>query len=82
MYFDNVSAKALIDLLPDIAISTGSACNSEKKASSYVLRSIGLTEKEIEYSFRIGMSKYTREEEMISVADSIKNAVYQIKKSV
>lgn len=82
MYFDNVSAKALINLLPDIAISTGSACNSGKKALNYVLKNIGLTEEEIEYSFRIGMSKYTTEEEMISVADSIMNAVYQIRKSI
>lgn len=59
--------------LPDIAFSTGSACLGEE--SSYVLKALGLSSREIECSVRFGLSRYTTEEEILYVIEKIKKLV-------
>lgn len=72
MYFPNVAATALIDQMQDIIFSTGSACSSHSRdRESYVLQRIGLNSDEIKASFRLGLSKYTTEEEIYSVAEEM-----------
>lgn len=71
MYFPGISAVALMEKLPEVIFSTGSACSSHSIKESYVLQCIGLSEEQKKSSIRLGLSKYTTEEEIISVTDKI-----------
>lgn len=51
-----------------LAISTGSACTSGVEAPSHVLTAMGLPEDVIEGSFRIGLGKFTTDEEVEAAA--------------
>ena len=75
-----IDANALINNIPNIAISTGSACTSGFIERSHVLKSLGLTDEEASYSFRIGIGKYNTEEEIEIASNAIINAVNKIKK--
>ena len=61
--FEGIEADALIAGLPEVALSTGSACSSEAVAPSHVLSGIGLG-KLANSSVRFGVSRYTTEEEV------------------
>ena len=76
-----IDANALINNIPNIAISTGSACTSGFIERSHVLKSLGLTDEEASYSFRIGIGKYNTEEEIEIASNAIINAVNKIKKN-
>lgn len=52
-------------LQPDVAISTGAACNAGEIQQSYVLSALGLSDKEIASSIRIGIGRYTTEQEVL-----------------
>jgi len=60
-----------------LAISTGSACSSGVEAPSHVLRAMKLDEDVIEGSLRIGLGKYTTDEEIDAAAELIADAVNQ-----
>ena len=75
-----IDANALINNVPNLAISTGSACTSGYIERSHVLKSLGLTDEETSYSFRIGIGKYNTEEEIEIASNSIIKAVNKIKK--
>ena len=61
-----------------LAISTGSACSSGVAAPSHVLRAMNLPEELIAGSLRIGLGKFTTEEEIIQSAEIISDAVKKI----
>ena len=73
IYFPGVPAIALIEKLPNLIFSTGSACSSHiENEKNEVLQAIGRSEQQIKESFRLGFSKFTTEEEIISAAKQIK----------
>ena len=59
-----VRAQDLIAAVPDIAVSTGSACTSASVEPSYVLRAIGLSDAEADCSLRVGLGRFTTEDEV------------------
>ncbi len=61
-----------------IAISTGAACSSGLVAPSHVLRAMNLAEDLIEGSLRIGLGKFTTEQEIATSAAILSEAVEQI----
>ncbi len=72
---------AIISRIRDqLAISTGSACSSGVAAPSHVLRAINLSEDLIEGSLRIGLGKFTTEEEIEQSAEIISDAVAKIER--
>jgi cysteine desulfurase len=73
--FDGVDADALLGMLPDIALSTGSACSSARPEPSHVLRAIGLSAQAARASVRFGLGRWTTEEEVDFVADRVAGAV-------
>lgn len=79
LLFPDISALALIGKLPDICISTSSACNSGKGMDSYVLRAIGVEDQGIKSSIRIGLSRFTTKEEIIDTANRILQVINEIK---
>jgi cysteine desulfurase len=57
--FPAVPAQALMAAVPDLCVSTGSACSSAEIAPSYVLRALGLSEDAAARSLRIGIGRFT-----------------------
>ncbi|WP_416897231.1 MAG: cysteine desulfurase family protein [Minwuia sp.] len=72
---EGADADDVIRNAPEIAVSTGSACSSESSELSHVLRAIGLTEKEIRSSIRIGIGRTNTEEDMVIAVDALARAI-------
>jgi cysteine desulfurase len=67
-----VDAKTFITRLqPNIAISSGSACNAGTFKSSYVLKALGLKDHQINCSFRIGFGRFNTEYELEKASSQI-----------
>ncbi|QAT43054.1 cysteine desulfurase family protein [Aminipila luticellarii] len=64
----------------DIYVSTGSACSSNKKGQSHVLKAMGLKDKEIEGAIRFSFSEFNTTEEMDYVLEHLKQAVTKFRK--
>ena len=82
--FRGVSADALLMRLPDVALSTGSACSSAVAAPSHVLLALGLSETMARASVRFGLGRFNTEEEMAYAAGRVIEAVracYNVKVS-
>lgn len=73
--FPGVDAEALMAELPELAISTGSACTSASVEPSYVLRALGLNDADAGASVRIGFGRFTTETDIAAAADMIVAAV-------
>jgi cysteine desulfurase len=73
--FAGIDADALLAALPEIALSTGSACSSARPEPSPVLRALGLSDAEVRASVRIGLGRGTTSEHMDAAADRIIAAV-------
>ena len=50
--------------MKNYAVSSGSACTSESLEPSYVLRALGVTEDLAHTSLRIGIGRFTSDEEV------------------
>ena len=73
--FAGTDASDLLARLGDVAMATGSACSSASIEPSYVLRALGLSDAEASASLRIGLGRFTTEEEIIYACDRIIAAV-------
>jgi cysteine desulfurase len=69
--FAGADADALLAALPELAISTGSACASARAERSHVLRALGLSEAELRASVRIGLGRGTGVEEVDAAAERL-----------
>ena len=58
-----------------LAISTGSACSSGVETPSHVLRALGLSDNMIEGALRIGLGKFTTDEEIDRATEILSTAV-------
>ena len=63
-----------------ISVSTGSACSSNKKGQSHVLRAMGLSNKEIEGAVRISFSPLNTAEEADYLIEKLTAAVRRFRK--
>jgi cysteine desulfurase len=59
-----VEGESLIMAIKDMAVSSGSACTSASLEPSYVLRSLGVSEENAHSSIRIGIGRFTTEDEI------------------
>ena len=62
--FGHIDRNALLMGVKDLAVSTGSACTSASIEPSYVLRALGLDAGRAFASLRIGLGRFTTEEEV------------------
>jgi cysteine desulfurase len=62
--FPGVEADPLLERLPDLALSTASACTSAAMQPSYVLGALGLSEELILASIRFSLGRFTTEGEV------------------
>jgi len=76
--FPGIDAEALIANLPELSLSAGSACTSGTPAPSHVLLAIGLSRQEAQQTIRVGLGRYTTQDEIVSASNLIDAAVKRI----
>jgi cysteine desulfurase len=81
MSFPGVTASALIEACPSVAMSTGSACTSASMEPSYVLRALGLSDDRANASIRLGLGRFNTAAEVDFAADAIAAAVSRVRKA-
>ena len=77
--FNFVDGESLMLALRDLALSSGSACNSASLEPSFVLRAIGLADELAHSSLRISVGRFTTEEEIDFAAAKIRDAVAKLR---
>ena len=77
--FAYIEGESLIMALQDVAVSSGSACTSASLEPSYVLRALGRPDELAHSSIRFSFGRFTTEEEVISVAETTKKVVAQLR---
>jgi cysteine desulfurase len=77
--FPGVRAETLESELRDLAVSTGSACSTESKAPSHVLKAMGLTDAEARATLRFSLGRPTTEEEVQFAAERVTEAVGELR---
>ena len=77
--FPGAPSLALINAVPDVAISTGSACTSASVEPSYVLRALGVGDARAGSSLRIGLGRFTTEAEVDRAADRLAEAATRLR---
>jgi cysteine desulfurase len=74
--FPGIDAHSLLQSLqPNVAASTGSACNTGNIEPSYVLKAIGLSENSASSSIRFSFGKQNSNGQIIQAVDQIVNAI-------
>lgn len=66
-------------LQPDIAISTGAACNSGMIQQSYVLKALGLSSERINSAIRIGIGRFNTEQDILMFVDKVSRVLKEFK---
>ncbi len=79
MSFAGVDGEALLMSLPEVALSTGSACTSATVEPSHVLRSLGLDEGLARSSLRFGLGRFNTEEEIDYAARRVVESVKKLR---
>ena len=79
MSFNYVEGESLIMSLPDLAISSGSACTSASLEPSYVLRALGLNDELAHSSLRFSVGRFTDESDVDQAIESVKKAVEKLR---
>lgn len=77
--FPNIDAQDLMMRLPNIALSTGSACSTSLVQSSHVLQSMGVEKHLLHNAIRIGFGRFTVLEEVDFAVKEISQAVLSLK---
>jgi cysteine desulfurase len=57
--FPATPAQAMLAAMPELCVSTGSACSSAEVEPSYVLRALGLSDDQAARTLRIGIGRFT-----------------------
>ena len=79
MSFSCVEGESLIMAMPNIAVSTGSACTSASLEPSYVMRALHVPDELAHTSIRFGLSRFTKDWEIEKAADTIIKQVNRLR---
>jgi len=77
--FNGIKADSLIAKLPDIAVSTGSACSSAIPEPSHVLKAMGLPDEMAYASIRFSLGKFTKKAEIETVSEKVKAKIEEMR---
>jgi cysteine desulfurase len=77
--FPGVKADAILMNVPEVALSTGSACTSASVEPSHVLVAIGLSTEEALSTVRFGLGRFTTEEDIDYAASRVVEAVKRLR---
>lgn len=80
--FSYIEGESLVLLLNDkgIAVSTGSACSSRSLEPSHVLLALGLKPEEVHGSLRLSLGKYSTEEDIDYILETLPRNVEKLRK--
>ncbi|NUK20206.1 aminotransferase class V-fold PLP-dependent enzyme, partial [Streptomyces lunaelactis] len=73
-----IEATDLLDRLPGIAASTGSACNAGSGEPSHVLTAIGLTRDQARATLRLSLGRTTTDSDVDQAADLITRTAHTL----
>ena len=79
---EGIYAETLIAATPEIAISSGSACNSATVEPSHVLKAMGLSREEGLSSIRISFGKSTNDTEVEILLSTLKRAIIGLREGL
>ena len=77
--FERADGDALLVALPDLAVSTGSACSSHGGGGSHVLQAIGVPAELVQSATRFGLGRFTTEEEVEYAAGRVVEVVRRLR---
>jgi cysteine desulfurase IscS len=77
--FEGVEGESLLHGLSELALSSGSACNSASAEPSYVLRALGRDRELAQSSLRLSLGRFTREAEIDAAAAAIRREVRRLR---
>ena len=77
--FEGVEGESIMLGMPEVCISSGSACTSASLEPSYVLKAISIREDLAHCSLRIGLGRFTTFEEVEYVSDKIIETVTRLR---
>ncbi|WP_320824986.1 aminotransferase class V-fold PLP-dependent enzyme [Reinekea sp.] len=78
--FHGVDGEALMLAVRNLALSTGSACNSASIEPSFVLKAMGLSDQAAHSSLRLSLGRYTTEADVDGAILSLTEAVNSLRK--
>lgn len=85
--FYPLEGQSLMMQVPELAVSSGSACTSAQPEPSHVLRQLGLTEDQARSSLRFGIGRFNTQQEidqaaewLIAAAERLMNLGYGVNK--
>jgi cysteine desulfurase len=77
--FAYVEGESLIMGVPDVAVSSGSACTSASLEPSYVLRALGVGDELAHSSIRFSIGRFTTERDVDDAADEVIRTVRRLR---
>jgi cysteine desulfurase len=77
--FEGVDGESLVAGLPQLAVSTGAACNSASAEASYVLRALGRDAQLAASSLRFSLGRYTSEAQLDLAARAVRHEVERLR---
>jgi cysteine desulfurase len=77
--FDCVEGDSLLAALPDVALSSGSACSSATLEPSHVLRAIGMPDDAAHASIRFGIGRFNTDADIDYAIDRVANEVRRLR---
>jgi cysteine desulfurase len=77
--FEGVEGESLVTGLPEIAVSTGSACSSATREPSYVLRALGRSAELAQSSLRLSLGRFTTARDVDAAATAIRAEVTRLR---
>jgi cysteine desulfurase len=79
--FGNTDGEMLLLSLRELAVSSGSACNSASMSPSYVLKAIGLSDEVAQASLRFSLGRYTTAEEIEFAIEHLRSVLGKLQKA-
>ncbi|HEY6925228.1 MAG TPA: aminotransferase class V-fold PLP-dependent enzyme, partial [Steroidobacteraceae bacterium] len=77
--FEGVEGESLVTSLAEVAVSTGSACNSASEEPSYVLRSLGRDSQLAQSSLRFSLGRFTTEADVDAAIEAVRREVARLR---
>jgi len=79
--FPGIDADRLLAALPELSLSTGSACSSAAVEPSYVIRALGLVDADARAALRIGLGRFTTEAEIDFAVERLAAGVRSLRRT-
>jgi cysteine desulfurase len=76
-----VEGRKLMEYLPEVALSTGSACSSAEAEPSHVIRALGFGDARAVTALRFGLGRHTTQAEVDDVVERVVQACLEIRQS-